>query len=438
MATKIIIPKPEYRMDPLAEATAAEVQLSALSMFGEVLAGTAYVDQRILSSGGLRPFSDFPEAAEEDTFELPDPRDIILAREANAPRMLEALGVMLVDDLSERDAALIGERAMIIDNFEVGLSNPADTAPSDPLPSEIPWHLETLLRNVPSPMPTGQGVRIGILDTGIDAAHSEFAGKHISYMQFDRGGFQVSTDPKDFGDHGTHVAGIAAGKTCGIAPEADLAVAAVLTKRARTGNRGTFSQILAGYNWLAHSNHAPAGSPISTCPIINLSLGGRGYNDYLYSSIATLLTITRSLLIAAIGNSGQLGRDHHASPGNYDNVLGIGATDRADAVADFSDWGFEANNSVHKPDMSAPGVAIQSAVPGNGYARKSGTSMAAPLVAGAAALIIQKYPRLARNPQRLMIELLRAVDVSSVNASANVDHKGNSRLGTGRLDLSRI
>ena len=129
----------------------------------------------------------------------------------------------------------------------------------------------------------------------------------------------------------------------------------------------------------------------------------------------------------------------HSSPANYDNVLGIGAVDSNGIVTNFSDWGFEATNHVYKPDMCAPGFHVHSAVPGGGYALKSGTSMASPLVAGAAALLMQSNPNLTVNPAALRTELLRLVDTSNNNNLANNDAiNGYSKIGAGRLDLSGI
>ncbi|MEO9969400.1 MAG: S8 family serine peptidase [Hyphomonadaceae bacterium] len=438
MVTNIIVPSADSRRDAGTNTKQEDTSFFDNALCLHVLSGTIYANHPIVVGGGLIYPSTDDLFSADTSQDRSDASGVALARKLNAPRFLKAFGIILLDDLSEHDAALIGKRATIIKDFEIGLADPVSTSPMGTPSGDIPWHLETVLRQVRSPILTGAGVRIGMLDTGIDTSHSEFSGKHISYMEFDERGFRVSSQPQDFGDHGTHSAGIAAGSTCGIAPDADLAIAAVFTKPDRSGNRGTLSQILAGYNWLVNANHAAPGQPVSRCSIINSPLGGRGYNDELYDLIDTCLKSARSLLISAIGNTGQLGRDNHASPGNYDTVLGVGATDMTETVAEFSDWGFEPVHSVHKPDMSAPGVDILSCIPGDQYAKKSGTSMGAALVAGAGALIIQKYPQLAQNPRSLMIKLLKAVDVSPVNMSENRDREGDSRIGMGRLDLSRI
>ena len=77
---------------------------------------------------------------------------------------------------------------------------------------------------------------------------------------------------------------------------------------------------------------------ISQCPILNASLGSPGYNPYLYSSLHVVRQVPAAQLSGAIGNGGRMGVNNHGSPGNYDVVLGVGATDQNDVVTDFSDW----------------------------------------------------------------------------------------------------
>ena len=351
-------------------------------------------------------------------------------------QVLDGLNVYLVDDLDPDEQANLAGIADVLENIEVVSVPPVATSAED---GGLPWHLEDMNANAAWDQGfTGNDIRIGIMDTGIDPHHPEFAGKDISFMEFDSSGFPMTSQPHDAGDHGTHVAGIATGATCGVAPAADLAVAAVLTNRRPDGQMsGYLAQILAGYNWLVHNNHDTTGG-ISKCTVANASLGGPGFHDYLYSSVEMqLATLRTSLLVAAIGNAGNSGVDHHASPANYDIAAGIGAVDSVGIVASFSDWGLETNHMALKPDLCAPGVDIRSAVPGGGYATKSGTSMASPAAAAAAGLLVQKYPRYARNPRSLKAALLALVDPSAVTHPANTAG-GHSRLGSGKLDLSRI
>ena len=424
MTTFVVIPKRE-RAATLTAASQDASQLSSLAVDGATELFGA-VERRALASSG-------PHRA-EGLVEGNVIRSTDSSRDLRSARVLEALNVYLVDDLSNDEISTLGQHAEVVENVRIGLITP------EPSNVESPWHLKSInVEAARSQGLTGRGVRIGILDTGIDAGHPEFRDKSISFMEFDESGFPVSTDPRDLGEHGTHVAGIAAGNENGVACDASLAVAAVLTSRTASGMSGTLAQILAGYNWLVHGNHAPNGA-VSTCHVVNASLGAPGYRDYLYSSVETQLILRTSLLVAAIGNRGAAGADNHGSPGNYPNVLGVGAVDQNGRVASFSDWGHEVTHGTYKPDVSAPGVSICSCVPGGGLASKSGTSMAAPVVAGAAALLLQRSPELSRLPEALRVALLDLVDEAGNDWPRNADevNRAYSRIGAGRLDLTNI
>lgn len=271
----------------------------------------------------------------------------------------------------------------------------------------------------------GAGVLIGVLDTGVDAGHPEFAGRVAAFSEWRETETPVGTTPRDVESHGTHVCGTIAGSTTGIAPQAKLAVGAVLTVRRRDGKySGSRAGIVAGYDWLAGLDIE--GSQVE---VINLSLVAEGYNNFLKKVIVNARTISGILTVCSIGNNGRDGRNRHGSPGNYRSALGIGATDSSDEVADFSDWGdVVQEGGILKPDMSAPGVQIISSKPGGGYQALSGTSMASPNVAGAAALLLQSNGRLRDNPT----ELQRGLKDLTVAIGQN------DRAGKGRLDLSKI
>ena len=420
MATYVVIP----RLTQAAMDAAREDDPRVLATVGEEHAARLFPGRsgKIAVSSALYLTDAFQDASRG-------------ARRRDGVQVLDGLNAYLVEDLTAEERESIGETADVVENIEIGVVPPIAVS-SDEGGS---WHLDNA--NVSAAWGQGfrgAGIRIGILDTGIDADHPEFAGKHISFMEFDASGFPVSTAPRDAGDHGTHVAGIAAGATCGVAPDADLAVAAVLTHQGEGGQlSGYLAQILAGFNWLVHHNHSVAGT-ISKCPMVNASLGKTGFYDYLYSSVEMqFVTLRSSLLVAAIGNSGRSGVDYHWSPGNYDIAVGIGAVDAHGIAAPFSDWGLEKTHMALKPDLCAAGVAIRSAVPGGGYASKSGTSMASPAVAAAAALLIQKYPGYARNPGSLKSALVALVDPSTTGDPRN-HAGGHSRIGSGRLDLTGI
>ena len=162
--------------------------------------------------------------------------------------------------------------------------------------------------------------------------------------------------------------------------------------------------------------------------IVNAPLGSPGFQIFLQAAIRSALTLD-ILTVAAIGNNGRNGVGNHGSPGNYPEVLGVGATDISDVVADFSDWGDQAppvGPAYPLPGISAPGVDVSSSVPGGGFQRMSGTSMATPVVTGVAALRMEANPALKGNPAALRLDLLSRFDPCTSNPAGN---KG----GVGRI-----
>jgi subtilisin family serine protease len=226
----------------------------------------------------------------------------------------------------------------------------------------------------------GQGVRIGHIDTGVDGKHPAFRQKAIGgFAEFDMIGNEVA-QPKvtDSGDHGTHTAATIVGRPVngfefGVAPAATLYSAKVI----EGGN--VVARVLGGLNWCL-------GQQVK---IISISLGLRGYTP----SFLTLIQALRArgvLPVVAVGNEGV---DTSRSPGNYDNVLSVGASDRQNKVATYS-----SSQSIKRPqdplvpDLVGPGSDVISAQPGKGYQLLSGTSMATPHIAGLAALLWQAAP----------------------------------------------
>ncbi|WP_327316519.1 S8 family peptidase [Streptomyces sp. NBC_01235] len=239
----------------------------------------------------------------------------------------------------------------------------------------------------------GKGVRIAVLDTGVDETHPDLQGRQEAEQNF-----SASPDAMDRFGHGTHVASIAAGTGAksggtyeGVAPGARILDAKVLDD----DGYGSDSDIVAGMEWAAAQN----------ADIVNLSLGqqDRPGVDLVEEAVNRLSTEHGILFVAAAGNSGP-DAGTVASPGSAEMALSVGAVDGDDAVAPFSGRGPAADGTVLKPDITAPGVDITAAVAPDsvisrrvgeqppGYATISGTSMATPHVAGAAALLKQRHP----------------------------------------------
>lgn len=336
--------------------------------------------------------------------------------------ILEGISAIVIDDEFVDVKSLEGVFGLtVVPNIEVPL--PEIVVSEMQAPAED-WHLRQI--GIQTGTEGGKGILIGILDTGIDANHPEFAGKNIHFQEFDRIGRKLTNAARDAGDHGTHVSSIAAGNRAGVAPDADLAVAAVLTIRDQLGRMsGTLVQIVNGFNWLVTTKFREDDPGVD---VINASLGGAGFNTYLQQSVRTAFQLGVPL-IAAIGNAGRAGAGHHGSPGNYPEVLSVGATDSSDVVADFSDWGISPpptgpNYSV--PELCAPGVDVFAAVPGGNYEPKSGTSMATPVVTGVAARRMSDNNALIGQPAALFTNLQSGLAPYHIN---NLGNQG----GAGRI-----
>lgn len=238
----------------------------------------------------------------------------------------------------------------------------------------------------------GKGVKIAVLDTGVDATHADLKDQVVGEENFTK-----AADAKDRYGHGTHVASIAAGtgaksggKFKGVAPGADLLNGKVLDD---TGY-GDDSGIIAGMDWAAEQG----------ADVVNLSLGGGDTPgvDPLEAQVNKLSADKGILFAIAAGNDGEPGSV--GSPGSADAALTVGAVDDNDKLAEFSSQGPRVGDGAIKPDVTAPGVDITAAAaPGSiieqevgqnpeGYLTISGTSMATPHVAGAAALLKQQHP----------------------------------------------
>ncbi|MEO3773525.1 S8 family serine peptidase [Micromonospora sp. B9E7] len=271
---------------------------------------------------------------------------------------------------------------------------------------------------------TGQGVRVAVLDTGIDADHPDLAGRVAESHNFSE-----ATNAGDTVGHGTHVASIIAGsgaasggKYRGVAPDATL-----LNGKVCEDQGCSDSAILAGMQWAAVDQHAD---------VINMSLGGTDTPevDPLEAAVESLTAQTGALFVISSGNYGADGSV--SSPSTAEAALSVGAVDRDDALADFSSRGPRVGDGGLKPDITAPGVEIVAArgdgtllgdPVGEKYVTLSGTSMAAPHVTGAVALIAQQHAGWTANQLK-----------ATLMASAKPHPQQTSfQQGAGRVDVAR-
>lgn len=233
------------------------------------------------------------------------------------------------------------------------------------------------------PTSGGDGIVVAVIDTGIDASHPALAGKVAGGWDF----VNDDDDPHDDHRHGTHVAGIIAasgGEMTGVAPDVSLIAYKVLG----ADGRGATSLAVAAFERAVDPNRD--GDLSDRVDVANVSLGSFGHAGDPVAQAANNAVAAGVIVVVAAGNAEMA----HAigSPAGAENVITVGAVDATTAVAAFSSRGPAAGTNVLKPDVMAPGVSILSTVPGGGYLRLNGTSMATPYVSGIVALLIADHP----------------------------------------------
>ena len=238
----------------------------------------------------------------------------------------------------------------------------------------------------------GAGVNAYVVDTGILASHTEFGGRVGA-------GWTAVADGRGTGDcngHGTHVAGTIAGKTYGVAKAATLIPVRVLD----CAGSGFNSDVIAALEWVAV--HHQAGTPA----VANMSLGGTA--STMVDTAVQALVNDGVTVVAAAGNSAVDACT--SSPARVPNALTVAASDASDRQASFSNFGACV-------DLYAPGVGITSAGTASttAMASMSGTSMATPHVAGAAAVVLSGSPEAA--PVAVASQLLSAATTGSITAA---------------------
>ena len=223
---------------------------------------------------------------------------------------------------------------------------------------------------------TGSGIKVAVLDTGMDLLHPDFAGRSIVSQSFVPG-----EAVQDGNSHGTHCIGTACGfqdlngRRYGIAYESTIYVGKVLSN-AGSGQSGW---ILAGMEWAIANG----------CQVISMSLGNTTRTpSTAYETVGLRALQNGCLIVAAAGNNGRTGGTV-GQPANSPSIMAVGAIDKCQALADFSAKAGKSPGA--KVDIAAPGVEIYSSVPveQERYAAYNGTSMATPHVAGIAALYAQ-------------------------------------------------
>lgn len=277
---------------------------------------------------------------------LIDGKAVILPSKAAAAKLAKVKGVKYVD---EDKIASINRKI------------PKKLQP----PQVLPWGVDRIDAELVWPTTTADPVKVAILDTGISLKHPDL----VANIKGGINTINPAKSPNDDNGHGSHVAGIVAAANnsigvVGVGPAIDLYAVKVLN----AAGYGYFSDIIEGLQW----------SVANGVQVVNMSFGASSGTQSLHDAINAAYNAGITL-VAAAGNSGN--GNPVGYPAAYPEVIAVTATNSSDQVATFSSTGPEV-------DLAAPGVSIYSTYKRDTYATLSGTSMAAPHVTGAAALVI--------------------------------------------------
>lgn len=304
---------------------------------------------------------------------------------------------------------------------DVQLPRPMLPAPLQAAGAAPPWHLGLINRPSGPGSPSGAQVSIGVIDFGYEPTFPDlgsFSPLYAEYVDANQatntaGGMILGLTPHDNAiKHGSLVCVMLAGTSCGVAPNASFFVARI--EAASFG--GTQAKMVSALNWLLSVQ--PGAHPARThgCDIITTSLFTGAPNAIAQGTpIEAALNVVEAantLMIAAVGNDGP---GKISPPGSLPKVVAVGAVDKQRNVASFS-----GDRNPSKPDILAPGKGVQVPDGSTGHQVIDGTSFAAPIVAGAAALILEEDPSLRFNVVQFRNTVLGFVSPPPTNVGLQV------------------
>ncbi|MYU22027.1 type VII secretion-associated serine protease mycosin [Streptomyces sp. SID8352] len=270
-----------------------------------------------------------------------------------------------------------------------------------------PWSLQRVNLDELWEQSTGEGVKVAVIDTGVDARHPQLAGavdasSGRNYLRAKNadGGPDDRGDPRGTTDtvgHGTKVAGIIAARPArgtgfvGLAPGATI----IPVKQNDAEGNGTAATLAAAVRYAADVGAGVINISQDTADAVEPEPELKEAVDHALARGA--------VVVASAGNDGLGGKVGTTYPASYDGVLAVASSDRNNERAPFSQSG-------EFVGVAAPGVDIVSTVPGGGHCSDNGTSFSAPYVAGVAALLKAKYPRW--SPARIVARIERTAERS--------------------------
>lgn len=284
---------------------------------------------------------------------------------------------------------------------------PVPAAPrATPEETEIPWGVKRVNAAGAWGFNTGRGVKVAIIDTGVDYNHPDLAGNYA-------GGYNAitpSATPLDDHGHGTHVSGTVgairdAKGVVGVAPDARLYGVKVLDAK----GSGTYANIVDGIQWAVENG----------MQVINMSLGGSSGTAALANAMTAAYKAGVTIVCAAGNDSGPVNY-----PAKYPEAIAVSALDSADKITSFSSRGAEIA-------FIAPGAKINSTYKGGGYSALSGTSMASPHVAGLAALAVASG---SGTPAQVRASLKKA----AVSLGLKATEEGAGLINAARIGTTQI
>ncbi|EKG15707.1 Peptidase S8/S53 subtilisin/kexin/sedolisin [Macrophomina phaseolina MS6] len=332
--------------------------------------------------------------------------DVILSSGADVASVLSQLDITVEDDSVHStynntafkgfSGSFTSEQIEKLGSIsEVSIVDSALDATIKATRSSAPWGLQRIsqtesISNTASPSSTsytytydstalGNGVDIYIVDTGIRTTHTQVTGRATF-------GWSAFTSRTDDNGHGTHVSGTSAGKTVGVASNANLIAVKVLD----SSGSGTSSGLISGLDYVASQHSSRSSSSDFIGSVASLSLGFNGRSTAVESALVALSDAGVHIAVAA-GNDGEDASNYTPGSlgGSVSNIISVGASNIFDEVAYFS-------NSGPTVDLYAPGVTTYSSYYNSdtAYAIASGTSMATPHISGLLAYLLAADPSL--------------------------------------------